>query len=87
MVLHSEQVVILCLVGLGLATRLSWFAHQRYPNNGGPLMIDLLAYDFMQRSLQAAALVGALCWTIWVFVVLRGLAFMGAGTANRRSGI
>ena len=45
-------------------------------------MLDLLAYDFIQRSLLAAALVGALCSTIGVFVVLRGLAFMGAGTAH-----
>src|SRR5688572_7089507 len=36
----------------------------------------------MQRSLLAAALVGALCSVIGVFVVLRGLAFVGAGTAH-----
>ncbi len=45
-------------------------------------MIELLAYDFMQRSLLAAALVGALCSLIGVFVVLRGLAFIAAGTAH-----
>jgi ABC-type Mn2+/Zn2+ transport system permease subunit len=45
-------------------------------------MLELFTYDFMQRSLLAAALVGALCATIGVFVVLRGLAFMGAGTAH-----
>jgi len=45
-------------------------------------MIDLLTYDFMQRSLLAAAMVGGLCSLIGVFVVLRGLAFMGAGTAH-----
>lgn len=45
-------------------------------------MIELLSYDFMQRSLIAAALVGALCSVIGVFVVLRGLAFVGAGTAH-----
>lgn len=45
-------------------------------------MLDLLAYDFIQRSLLAAVLVGALCSAIGVFVVLRGLAFMGAGTAH-----
>ncbi|GKS56745.1 membrane protein [Nitrospira sp.] len=45
-------------------------------------MLDLLAYDFMQRSLLAAALVGGLCSLIGVFVVLRGLAFIGAGTAH-----
>jgi manganese/iron transport system permease protein len=45
-------------------------------------MLELFTYDFMQRSLLAAALVGALCSTIGVFVVLRGLAFVAAGTAH-----
>jgi ABC-type Mn2+/Zn2+ transport system permease subunit len=45
-------------------------------------MLELFTYDFMQRSLLAAGLVGALCSTIGVFVVLRGLAFVGAGTAH-----
>ncbi len=45
-------------------------------------MFDLLTYDFMQRSLMAAALVGGLCSVIGVFVVLRGLAFAGAGTSH-----
>jgi ABC-type Mn2+/Zn2+ transport system permease subunit len=45
-------------------------------------MLDLLTYDFMQRSLLAAAMVGGLCSVIGVFVVLRGLAFLGAGTAH-----
>lgn len=45
-------------------------------------MFDLLAYDFMQRSLLAAAMVGGLCSIIGVFVVLRGLAFVGAGTSH-----
>jgi ABC-type Mn2+/Zn2+ transport system permease subunit len=45
-------------------------------------MFELFTYDFMQRSLLAAALVGGLCSVIGVFVVLRGLAFVGAGTAH-----
>src|SRR5947209_1451763 len=45
-------------------------------------MVEMLSYDFMQRSLWAAALVGAICSVIGVFVVLRGLAFVGAGTAH-----
>lgn len=45
-------------------------------------MLELVTYDFMQRSLLAAAMVGGLCSVIGVFVVLRGLAFMGAGTAH-----
>ena len=42
-------------------------------------MLELMSYDFMQRSLLAAAMVGGLCSFIGVFVVLRGLAFVGAG--------
>ncbi|MBH0199997.1 MAG: metal ABC transporter permease [Nitrospira sp.] len=45
-------------------------------------MVDLFTYDFMQRSLLAAAMVGGLCSVIGVFVVLRGLAFVGAGTSH-----
>lgn len=45
-------------------------------------MLEMLSYDFMQRSLMAAVLVGAMCSMIGVFVVLRGLAFVGAGTAH-----
>lgn len=45
-------------------------------------MVEMLSYEFMQRSLWAAALVGAICSVIGVFVVLRGLAFVGAGTAH-----
>jgi len=45
-------------------------------------VFELLTYDFMQRSLVAAAMVGGLCSLIGVFVVLRGLAFVGAGTAH-----
>ena len=45
-------------------------------------MLELLTYDFMQRSLLAAAMVGGLCSAIGVFVVLRGLAFVGAGTSH-----
>jgi ABC-type Mn2+/Zn2+ transport system permease subunit len=45
-------------------------------------MLDLFTYDFMQRSLLAAAMVGGLCSVIGVFVVLRGLSFVGAGTSH-----
>lgn len=45
-------------------------------------MLELFTYDFMQRSLLAAAMVGGLCSVVGVFVVLRGLAFVGAGTSH-----
>src|SRR2546430_9666922 len=45
-------------------------------------MTELLTLGFFQRSLMAAALTGGVCAAIGVFVVLRGLAFIGAGTAH-----
>src|SRR5207245_9195897 len=45
-------------------------------------MADLLTVSFRQRALIAAALAGGLCSVIGVFVVLRGLAFIGAGTSH-----
>jgi len=45
-------------------------------------MIELLTYGFMQRALAASVIVGTLCAVIGVFVILRGLAFVGAGTAH-----
>jgi ABC-type Mn2+/Zn2+ transport system permease subunit len=45
-------------------------------------MMEMLSYDFMQRSLLAAVAIGVVCSVIGVFVVLRGLAFVGAGTAH-----
>ncbi|MEW6324116.1 MAG: metal ABC transporter permease [Nitrospirota bacterium] len=45
-------------------------------------MPEFLAYGFMQRALAASLIIGALCAAIGVFVVLRGLAFIGAGTAH-----
>ena len=43
------------------------------------MITDFLTLGFLQRSLAAAALTGGLCSAIGVFVVLRGLAFIGAG--------
>src|SRR5437867_13005840 len=45
-------------------------------------MGDFPALGFFHRSLMAAALTGGVCAAIGVFVVLRGLAFIGAGTAH-----
>ncbi len=46
----------------------------------------MLEYAFMQRALVAGVLIGALCAVIGVYVVLRGLAFMGAGIAHTSLG-
>lgn len=45
-------------------------------------MLEIMAYGFMQRALLASVLVGILCSVIGVFVVLKGLSFIGAGTAH-----
>lgn len=45
-------------------------------------MLEVLSYGFMQRAVAASVVVGVLCSIVGVFVVLRGLAFMGAGTAH-----
>ncbi|MDZ7315480.1 MAG: metal ABC transporter permease [candidate division KSB1 bacterium] len=49
-------------------------------------MIDLLYYEFMQRALIVGAVTGALCAVIGVYVVLRGMAFIGAGISHAAFG-
>lgn len=43
---------------------------------------ELLTFGFMQRALTASLIIGILCSVIGVFVVLRGLSFIGAGTSH-----
>lgn len=45
-------------------------------------MLDLFHYGFMVRALVASVLVGSLCSVVGVFVVTRGLSFIGAGIAH-----
>lgn len=47
------------------------------PDLAGPL-----AYTFVQRALLGAILVGVVCAAVGVFVVLRGLAFLGDAVAH-----
>jgi len=49
-------------------------------------MPDILEYTFMQRAIVAAILIGLVCSVIGVYVVLRGLAFIGAGIAHASFG-
>jgi ABC-type Mn2+/Zn2+ transport system permease subunit len=49
-------------------------------------MPDILEYSFMQRAIVASVLIGAVCSVIGVYVVLRGLAFIGAGVAHASFG-
>ncbi len=45
-------------------------------------MLELLSYGFIQRALLASLLIGLVCAVIGVFAVLRGMTFIGAGTAH-----
>ena len=47
-----------------------------------PEALDLLGYGFVQRALAGAAVVGVVCGAVGVFVVLRGLAFLGDAVAH-----
>lgn len=47
-----------------------------------PDLLEPLAYGFVQRALGAAVLVGVVCACVGVFVVLRGLAFLGDAVAH-----
>jgi zinc transport system permease protein len=49
-------------------------------------MSEMLNYDFMQRALIAAFLVGSLCSVISFFVVLKRLSFLGAGISHTALG-
>ena len=46
------------------------------------LLLDPLAFGFMQRGLVAAVLVGIVCAVMGAFVVLRGLAFIGDAVSH-----
>ncbi len=42
----------------------------------------LVKYSFLQRALITSILVGVICGLVGVFIILRGLVFMGAGIAH-----
>jgi len=49
-------------------------------------MIDLLSLGFLQRALLAGVLVSLLCGVLSIFVVLRRMAFLGAGISHSAFG-
>jgi ABC-type Mn2+/Zn2+ transport system permease subunit len=49
-------------------------------------VFDILGYTFMQRALASSVLIGAVCAVIGVYVVLKGLSFIGAGIAHASFG-
>ena len=56
------------------------------PDQTGTPMIDVLIepweFAFMQRALLAASFAALVCSVVGVFVVLRGMAFMGDAVAH-----
>lgn len=46
------------------------------------LLLEPLAYEFMQRGMIASVIVGVLCAVIGCYVVLRGMAFLGDAMAH-----
>jgi len=48
--------------------------------------MDILEYAFMQRALIAAVLVGMVCSVVGTYVVLKKLAFIGAGISHSAFG-
>ena len=49
-------------------------------------MLELFQFEFMQRAFVVATVTGALCAVIGVYVVLRGMSFIGAGIAHASFG-
>ncbi len=49
-------------------------------------MTEAIQYAFMQRALLAGIVIGAVCAVVGVYVVLRGISFIGAGIAHASFG-
>ncbi len=45
-------------------------------------MLEMLSYEFMQRAILASIVIGLVCSIIGVFVILKNLTFIGAGTSH-----
>jgi len=45
-------------------------------------MLEMLSYEFIQRALIASVVIGLVCSIIGVFVILKNLTFIGAGTSH-----
>ena len=45
-------------------------------------MAEFFHYEFIQRAMLTSVIIGSVCSIIGVFVVLKGLSFIGAGTSH-----
>ncbi|MDP2728360.1 MAG: metal ABC transporter permease [Dehalococcoidia bacterium] len=48
--------------------------------------MEILEYTFMQRALLSSVLIGTVCSVVGVYVILKGLSFIGAGIAHASFG-
>lgn len=46
------------------------------------IMLEILSYGFFQRAIFSAVIIGTVCPLIGVFIILKGISFIGAGTAH-----
>jgi ABC-type Mn2+/Zn2+ transport system permease subunit len=49
-------------------------------------MVEMFEFAFVRRALLASLLVGTSCSLVGVYVILRGLAFIGAGISHAAFG-
>lgn len=49
-------------------------------------MTEILSYAFMQRALLAGTVIGVVCAVVGVYVVLKGMSFIGAGISHASFG-
>ena len=50
------------------------------------MMSEMLSFGYMQRALLAGVLIGTLCAIVGVYVILRGMSFIGVGVAHASFG-
>lgn len=50
------------------------------------ILLEPLAYEFFRHSLMASLMVGALCGLIGVYIVLRGMSYIGHGLSHAAFG-
>ncbi|HRN68612.1 MAG TPA: metal ABC transporter permease, partial [Promineifilum sp.] len=46
------------------------------------ILLQPIQYDFIVRALMAAGIVGVVCSILGVYIVLRGMAFLGDAMAH-----
>ena len=50
------------------------------------MISDLFEYEYLQRTIICGAIIGILCATVGVYVILRSMSFLGAGISHSALG-